>query len=579
MPLEKRVKEKIIINEKIGELYTSKSSPIMPFSVNMVYDSKVELNIGEPVGILDQEYDTIFLGIVQELSVKSDLEMADVVLTYNKSDLLKTKEVVYNIATIRIVRRLFGNDNVVQGLSPHSPVYKLGEKGIYETYQISTDGIPVGVLCYPSGMYDSNIVIRLDPEYLLGYEAAHLNVGGQSGYGKSSFVIGLLKGIEVWARNNDVKVGTLIFNVKKDDFLYLDQLNFELTDEDKKIYEKMGIPIEPLSNVVFYGTKKGEYDDTVATLRYEDLPIESFHWEWHDIQNDIRYAISRNEAWDDIMDYALQLIIEEDLGSFEDVVNRITQWRETGHLGVRQVSWNKLLRIINGIHRKNIGLLYTSKPIDYEAVFRAHNYLVIDINEIFFQNHTQRLVVGKIINDVKTLMEEDKLGLDYLIFLMDELGKYGNKDAGGAMSQIKDVVIGVSERGRSIGIPLFGIQQYASKIDDALLGNVATLVFTRLRTKELRNPLYSQYSQNTQNIISKLQKGMAYVDHDPFQELLLIRYPRPTSALKPLSKYVNSKKEKQQENFKEAQKKKQKQKTLDVPIGDEEIHSLRGEGF
>src|SRR5687767_12314361 len=89
-------------------------------------------------------------------------------------------------------------------------------------------GIPIGV--YRAGATDS--VIYLDADFLLGPEAAHLNISGMSGLAtKTSAVEWLISSVFAHFPESKGSIAAVCFNVKGPDLCYLDQRSEEHTSE------------------------------------------------------------------------------------------------------------------------------------------------------------------------------------------------------------------------------------------------------------------------------------------------------------------------------------------------------------
>src|SRR3954463_8337326 len=123
-------------------------------------------------------------------------------------------------------------------------------------------GIPIGV--YRAGGTDAPIY--LDADFLIGPEAAHLNISGVSGLAtKTSAVEWLLQSIFAHFPEQKGSVAAVCFNVKGPDLCFLDQPG-EIDDADRLLYEKLGVPAEPFERVQYFApyTAKGF---TLNTLR------------------------------------------------------------------------------------------------------------------------------------------------------------------------------------------------------------------------------------------------------------------------------------------------------------------------
>src|SRR5690606_3364377 len=123
-------------------------------------------------------------------------------------------------------------------------------------------GIPIGV--YHAGGLESPIM--LDADFLLGPEAAHLNISGVSGLAtKTSAVEWLLQSLFAHFPAEKGTVAAVCFNVKGPDLCYLD-LPGELTDRDREIYEKLQVPARPFEHVSYFAPFNAK-GTALATLR------------------------------------------------------------------------------------------------------------------------------------------------------------------------------------------------------------------------------------------------------------------------------------------------------------------------
>src|SRR5690606_3487004 len=111
-------------------------------------------------------------------------------------------------------------------------------------------------LCPYTTLFRSEAPIYLAADFRLGPEAAHLNITGVSGLAtKTSAVLFLLASIFEHLPPSKGSVAALCFNVKGPDLLFLDQPG-ELTEEDRRMYERLGVPPEPFKNVHCYAPYK-----------------------------------------------------------------------------------------------------------------------------------------------------------------------------------------------------------------------------------------------------------------------------------------------------------------------------------
>src|SRR5918998_4427856 len=106
-------------------------------------------------------------------------------------------------------------------------------------------GVPVGV--YHAGGTESPVY--LDADFLLGPEAAHLNISGVSGLAtKTSAVEWLLQSLFAHFPASKGSVAAVCFNVKGPDLCFLDQPG-TLGEADVALYERLGVPAKPFERV------------------------------------------------------------------------------------------------------------------------------------------------------------------------------------------------------------------------------------------------------------------------------------------------------------------------------------------
>jgi len=410
-----------------------------------------------------------------------------------------------------------------------------GPDAIALAYQIPGQGIPVGVYALPSGHIFGPCVVRIPPGFLLGPEAAHLNIGGQTGFGKTAMALLMTKAI---LSDGDLAKQTCIvaFNVKADDLLWLEKQNPELTDSDKILYQALKLPMEPFRPVRIYAPQK-PLDQKPNSLREDATP---FTWEWIDVKTNISYAIAP-EDWNPQLEALLSdLVSDDNLKEFDDIIGTLIAWIEEAQN--QRASWShghhietirKALRIFDqGMKVRLKGLIAgdVNYHLPIDDLTKPYLFSVVDISRLAIS--AQRLVIGKIVSEAREKIEEGvQSDIKYAIFLSDELSRYAPKQApSGPIAEIRRVLDDIAERGRSVGSIILGVEQYPSKISDSITGNVATSIYTRMKMTEMDASLYGGYSRDVKLLISNLNKGFAVIDNATFTSPIHIAYPRPPCA-------------------------------------------------
>src|SRR5215212_348473 len=133
-------------------------------------------------------------------------------------------------------------------------------------------GIPVGL--YAAGGLEAPVY--LDCDFLLGPEAAHLNITGVSGLAtKTSAVEFLLGSIFQTFPRHKGSVAALCFNVKGPDLCFLDQ-PAALTDEDRRQYARLGLRPEAFQDAHYYVPFKAD-GVNLNTLRTNEALSANTH--------------------------------------------------------------------------------------------------------------------------------------------------------------------------------------------------------------------------------------------------------------------------------------------------------------
>ena len=157
--------------------------------------------------------------------------------------------------------------------------------------------------------------------------------------------------------------------------------------------------------------------------------------------------------------------------------------------------------------------------------WRDHQVTVVDIHNL--HSTAQMFVVGVIL---KRMMEQKELqgSARPLVFVvLDELNKYAPREG---WSPIRDVLLDIAERGRSLGISLFGAQQTASEVERRVVGNAALKVVGRLDSAEAERGEYGFLTRVARLRATMLQPGSMIVAQPEIPTPVLLRFPFPAWA-------------------------------------------------
>jgi DNA helicase HerA-like ATPase len=118
-----------------------------------------------------------------------------------------------------------------------------------------------------------------------------------------------------------------------------------------------------------------------------------------------------------------------------------------------------------------------------------------------------------------------------LVFVvLDELNKYAPREG---WSPLHGVLLDIAERGRSLGVSLFGAQQTASEVERRIVANSSIKVVGRLDPAEAGRPEYGFLppSQRARAVLAK--PGTMFVSQPEIPVPLCVEFPFPAWATRP----------------------------------------------
>jgi DNA helicase HerA-like ATPase len=148
---------------------------------------------------------------------------------------------------------------------------------------------------------------------------------------------------------------------------------------------------------------------------------------------------------------------------------------------------------------------------------------VIDVANL--EEDAQDLIFARVVSTLRKRLEQRDLGVDHVIVFVDELNKYAPGD--GPDTYVRKMLLDVAERGRYLGLVLFGAQQFRSQVHRRVTGNAGTALFGRMDGDELATPGYAVLSPAVKTKLATLEKGQLMVRHPHFTQPVFVRFPRP----------------------------------------------------
>lgn len=541
-------------NEKpIGRVVGTERKPNTAFTFNFWCTPDAPVGIGTIV-VVRSEARSVW-GVVTEGFGYNDLEAP--IYDYIGSDGSADEEPL----TLRPEMRLYvasvlrqEPEEPVQP-APIATVYLANEEDVRMALRMDTfaeRAIPVGV--YRNG--ESLAPILLDSRFLLGPEAGHLNATGTSGLAaKTSAIMFLLQAI--WQKlPSDATVAALLFNVKGGDLMFIDLPPEEgfLKDEDRRIYNALGVAPRPFDKVQYYAPYKQDRVNLNTLRSHPDLRhnVNPLHWGLKEVLDYTEVMLNRDDI-DVKADAFLQFIKQRavDPGMFEfdpaeqnagappkmpvtnfaeltewlDTVLRISEnlgrsaWRSHAYPTIRKV-YNRLSNLTTR-YRGLVG--ESGYRSDLPDRFENRTVYVIDVSQL--EQEEQDLIITRVIAELRKRMEQHKLGVDHLIVVVDELNKYA--PSFGRETYMLRTLLDITERGRYLGLVLFGAQQFRSQVERRVAGNCATSLYGRIEMEELAQPGYSVFGQAVKEKLAACEPGEVLVRHPHFTQPIFVRFPRP----------------------------------------------------
>lgn len=221
---------------------------------------------------------------------------------------------------------------------------------------------------------------------------------------------------------------------------------------------------------------------------------------------------------------------------FQDKLDEYTKTAANGGVKneIQVTSWRKFKRCVskaikNDIFSKvihdNVGEVDLTSEIQHNLT--ANQVMVIDIARL--DENSQSFVFGSVaraIYEMKLGADRDNIP-DKIILFVDELNKYASNDIP-KNSPILRQLLEITERGRSLGIILFSVEQFRSAIHDRVKGNCSTHAYGRTNAIEISKADYKYVPKVYQNMMTRLSPGEYIISNPALRSIVNIRFPRPT---------------------------------------------------
>ena len=129
----------------------------------------------------------------------------------------------------------------------------------------------------------------------------------------------------------------------------------------------------------------------------------------------------------------------------------------------------------------------------------------------------------------ETFAEKETTGqrLPLSVIVLDELNKYAPREG---QSPLKEMLIDIAQRGRSLGVLLVGAQQTASCVAQEVMENAAIKVAGRLDAAEAERSEYGWMLPSTRARARLLKPGTMVISQPALPVPLVTQFPFPPWA-------------------------------------------------
>lgn len=394
-------------------------------------------------------------------------------------------------------------------------------------------------------------------EFLDGTRGAHVNISGISGVAtKTTYATFLLHSIftsgVLGAETTNTKA--LIFNVKSEDLLFLDHPNMRLSAQDEARYASLGLPAAPFDSVAVYASPRRSDPNAGPDVATRTTGVRTYYWTIAEFVEEELLPFVFAEAEDDRHQYTMlvawiaSILRREgerrgDDGAWEIDGEVLTTYHGLVELIVDRLqnqAWqlpvttagtvNAFLRRLLTSQRALGHLIRADVPLKEHRTVSTSDAKVTVVDLHNLQDRAKRFVVGVVVKRAFERKEESGLSRPLLFLVLDELNKYAPRDGS---SPIKEILLDVAERGRSLGVILIGAQQTASEVERRVIANCALRVVGRLDAAEAGRPEYGFLPSAHRDRATIAKPGTMFVSQPEIPVPLVVEFPFPAWATRP----------------------------------------------
>ncbi|MDQ4149043.1 MAG: ATP-binding protein [Actinomycetota bacterium] len=410
----------------------------------------------------------------------------------------------------------------------------------------------------PVGFARDGEPIWVDLDFFDGRKGGHISISGVSGVAtKTSFALAFMRSLAAHPEIMGAAAGNLrvlVFNVKQEDLLWLDKPNRNLDEQAQADWSRLGIPAEPFPSVSFWAPP-GPGGERVPDTDSRTAGISVFSWtprefvergllrflfaESGDFRNQLTFVEERVRA--QLIRHAepvdgepgavrIEGVVVRSLG---DLIRVIEEHLEPEGLEP-DVAWTGrvtggtasafMRRLRAAEHRIGKLVRADGAPVNRSA----ETVTVVDLHKL--HDFAQRFVVGALLDEVFAEKEKTGQRLPLQVVVLDELNKYAPREGS---SPIKDTLIDIAQRGRSLGIILIGAQQNASRVAPEVVENASIRVAGRLDAAEAGRAEFGWMLPSTRARAQLFKPGTMVLFQPGIPAPVVFTFPFPPWATRP----------------------------------------------
>ncbi len=499
-------------------------------------------------------------GVVEEISHMTDSPSA--LAGYISSDFgdVEAQSYTERIGMNYVKCKVVGNDkNVYIPVQEGRKVALATEEQIMMALGLDDvkNPVPAGYMEMYEGENQQTLPVYFNSHFLIGPEGAHLNISGISGLAsKTSYSMFLMKAIQdVMSKREDESVAFIMMNVKGTDLLKIDQMNDREKElkEIKKVYDKLGMEMKPFQQVKYFYPYSKDY--TAYTYENEQVIKDrmaagkAFQFKYL-FENDedkecLDLLFANVDDPNDTIESIINFIMSnggnfkgvENWDEFKEALYKQTQTEMASKAGkeISVMSWRKFYRLFNKSFQK-CRQMFTEKLgtgsvrlRDQISKIQKNDVMVIDVAKM--DEESQGFVFGDVMRAVYNLKlgstdRPDEEIPDHIVIFIDELNKYASNDVPKS-SPILRQILDITERGRSLGVVLFGAEQFVSDIHKRVKGNCATQAYGRTNAIEITKEDFRFVPSVYKTMLTRQKQGEYIIQNPVFRSMLNVKFPLP----------------------------------------------------